>query len=262
MPDAMRNTLHTNQFAERLAALEERIAAACHAAGRAREGVTLVAVSKEHPDAAVRAFYALGVRDFGENKVQAWKARLATCADLEGVRWHVIGPLQTNKAKDVARGRPALVHTIDRTELADALNLRADAAAPIACLVQVNVDAEPQKAGVAPSDLDALVDHLAGLAGVALRGLMTIPRPLEEAGESATRAAFAALRMLSERVADRIGDPITGGPPILSMGMSDDFSLAIAEGATHVRVGTALFGARPPRAHGGHDDARREQTHG
>ena len=241
MPD----TLHTNDFGEQLAAIEERLDAACAAAGRARAAVTLVAVSKEHPDAAVRAFHALGVRDFGENKVQAWRARLESCADLEGLRWHVIGPLQTNKAKDIARGRPALVHTIDRSALADALAARADAAHPIPCLIQVNVDAEPQKAGVAPPDLDALVDHLAALPGLTLRGLMTIPRPLEDAGESATRAAFARLRTLSERIADRIGDPITGGSPILSMGMSDDFALAIAEGATLVRVGTALFGARP-----------------
>lgn len=243
-PDARPDTLYTNDFSDRLAAIEERLVTACHAAGRVRDAVTLVAVSKEHPDAAVRAFHALGVRDFGENKVQAWKARLGTCADLAGIRWHVIGPLQTNKAKDVARGQPTLVHTIDRPELADALSLRADPAAPIACLVQVNLDGEPQKAGVAPAALDALVDHVAGLPGLGLRGLMAIPRPLEDAGEAATRAAFAALRVLSERIADRIA----GGPPVLSMGMSDDFVLAIAEGATLVRVGTALFGARPPRA--------------
>lgn len=238
---------------ERLAAIEARIAAACTRAGRARDEVTLVAVSKEQPDASVVAFHALGLRDFGENKVQALGARierLAASGPLEGMRWHAIGPLQTNKAKEIARmmaasgGRaPALLHTIDRAEIVAALDKRLDPATPLPCLIQVDVDDEPQKAGVLPTALDALVDEVCRARSLVLRGLMAIPRPRDEVGDAGVHRSFAAMRALLDRIADRIDKSI--GAPALSLGMSDDFELAIAHGATHVRIGTALFGPRP-----------------
>lgn len=235
---------------ERLGAIEARIAGACARAGRARDEVTLLAVSKEQPDEAVVAFHALGVRDFGENKVQALAARVERLAALDGVRWHAIGPLQTNKAKEIARmmaasgGQvPALLHTIDRAEIVAALDKRIDPAAPLACLIQVDVDDEPQKAGVSPRALDALVDTVGASKTLLLRGLMAIPRPREEVGEVGVHRSFAAMQALVARIADRVAPG--AGPPILSLGMSDDFELAIAHGATHVRIGTALFGPRP-----------------
>ncbi len=226
-------------YAERLAAVRARIASACAAAGRDPAEITLLAVSKRHPDAAVRALAAQGLVDFGENLVQAWSARLTSLPDLQ-VRWHLIGPIQTNKAKVIAAGRPHLLHTLDRPALVDALEARLTGP-PLDVLLQVNVDREPQKAGCLPEEADALADRVAASPALRLRGLMTIPRPSDEADP---RPAFAALRGLGERLQDRI-DPAGGASPILSMGMSDDLEAAIAEGSTLVRVGTALFGSRP-----------------
>ena len=231
-------------FAARLqgpAGIEERIAAACRQAGRERGDVALVAVSKEQPDDAIRAFHALGVRDFGENKVQALAGRIERLADLAGLRWHAIGPVQSNKAKDIARLRPALVHTIDRAELVHALARRLETAAgPLPCLIQVNVDREPQKAGVLPESVGALADLVAATPTLECHGLMAIPRPLDEVGADALARSFEGMRALLEDVSDRLAP----GPRVLSMGMSDDFELAISHGATLVRVGTALFGPR------------------
>jgi len=234
-------------LATRLQAIEARIAAACRAAGRARADVTLVAVSKEQPEASIRALHALGLRDFGENKVQALAVRTVALADLDGVRWHAIGPLQTNKAKDIVRLGPALLHTIDRAELVHALAKRLpEGAPPLPCLVQVDVDREPQKAGVLPEALEALIDLVAATPALTCHGLMAIPRPLDEVGEVVLARSFEAMRALLERVADRLAP----GPRVLSMGMSDDFELAIAHGATLVRIGTALFGPRGQLAGG------------
>ncbi len=221
---------------ERLAAISARIAEACRVSGRAASDVTLIAVSKEQPDDAVRAFYDLGVRDFGENKVQAASTRMAL--GLAEVRWHLIGPLQTNKAKDIARlsAYDLLLHTVDRVDLVAALAKRLDRVLP--CLIQVDIDREPQKAGVLPEAIDALVDAIQGCGRLELQGLMAIPRPLDEVGELALRQSFDAMRVLGQRLGTRV----------LSMGMSDDFELAIAHGATHVRVGTALFGPRQKHA--------------
>ncbi|MCC6621365.1 MAG: YggS family pyridoxal phosphate-dependent enzyme [Deltaproteobacteria bacterium] len=220
--------------AERLAAIEAAIAGACARAGRPRGDVTLVAVSKEQPDDAVRAFLGLGVGDLGENRVQAFVARAAA---FPQARWHLIGPVQTNKVKALVHHPPALLHTVDRPELVDALQARL--VSPLEVLVQVNVDAEATKSGVAPEGLDALVDHVARADKLRLRGLMCIPRP----GDDASLArAFARLGRLAATIADRALDPARVD---LSMGMSDDFPIAIAEGATLVRIGTALFGPRP-----------------
>jgi pyridoxal phosphate enzyme (YggS family) len=222
--------------AARLRAVEEAIADACRAARRPRASVRLLAVSKEQPDAAVNALVALGQRDFGENRIQALSRRVEGFGDAPDLRWHVIGPVQTNKAKEIARLRPALLHTVDRPALVTALAARWTDTAPLDICVQVNMDDEPQKAGCQPGELDGLVDLIAMTPALRLRGLMAIPAP---AGEASLRRAFAGLRVLGEQISDRIAGPVE-----LSMGMSDDFPLAIAEGATIVRVGTALFGPR------------------
>jgi pyridoxal phosphate enzyme (YggS family) len=222
-------------LAERYSAIVDRVATAARAAGRRPDEITLVAVSKRQTAALVSELAALGHRDFGENLIQAWQERLTL--DLpDDLGWHVIGPLQTNKAKFVARTPPALLHTVDRGGLVDALARRLGDSARLDVLLQVNIDRESQKAGCLPEALDALTDQVTAASALRLRGLMAIPRP-PEAG--APQAAFAATRTLLQSIADRIE-----GPPILSMGMSSDFETAIAEGSTMVRIGTAIFGAR------------------
>jgi pyridoxal phosphate enzyme (YggS family) len=221
----------------RYEAVRAALADACRAAGRAASDVTLVAVSKRHPDEAVRALAALGHVDFGENLVQAFEGRAATLGDL-GLRWHLIGPVQTNKARHLAATPPALLHTVDRSAIATALAHRFGAAAPLDVLIQVDIDREAQKAGCAPEEVDALADQVSGCPGLRLRGLMCIPRP---ASVTSPRGAFARTRELLGAIGDRIAGP---GAPILSMGMSDDYADAVAEGSTLVRVGTAIFGSR------------------
>lgn len=229
------------ELAARYHAVRERVAEACRASGRSVGDVTLVAVSKRHTDEAVRAVAALGQVDFGENLVQAFEARNVTLQDL-GLSWHLIGPVQTNKARHIAACRPALLHTVDRTALVEALTRRlepAETSAPLDVLIQVDIDREAQKSGCAPEDVDGLADLICAGGALRLRGLMCIPRP---ASVASPRAAFARTRALLEGLADRIDRAF--GPPVLSMGMSDDFADAIAEGSTLVRVGTAIFGAR------------------
>ncbi len=229
------------ELAERYEAVRQRVAEACGAAGRPVDDVTLVAVSKRHTDEAVRAVAALGQVDFGENLVQAFEGRNRSLQDL-GLRWHLIGPVQTNKARHLAACRPALLHTIDRAALVEALSRRLDGAAPpgpLNVLIQVDIDREAQKSGCAPEDVDALVDLVSASPALRLRGLMCIPRP---ASVASPRAAFARTRALLDGISDRLD--ATAGPAVLSMGMSDDFADAIAEGSTLVRVGTAIFGAR------------------
>jgi hypothetical protein len=232
----MADETDTGEVAARLGAVRARVAAAEAAAGRPAGSVRLVAVSKRHPPEAVRAAYAAGQRDFGENYVQELLAKREALAGLPGLRWHLIGNLQSNKAKLVA-GRVELVHTVDDPHLARELGRRAAAAAarqPV--LVQVNVAGEAQKHGCAPGELAAVLAAVEAEPGLWLRGLMVIP-PLDEAPDRA-RPAFAGLRALRD---------VHGGParlPELSMGMSHDLEAAVAEGATVVRVGTAIFGER------------------
>ncbi len=224
-------------IANRLSEVRQRIADACRAACRAPSEVTLVAVSKRQPDEAVMQAYRAGQRDFGENLVQAWRARLSALEpEAAEARWHLIGGLQTNKARLVAAGLPALVHTVDRPSLVEALERRLAGLAPLPVLLQVNVDEEPQKAGAAPQAVDELADRLAASSSLTLRGLMCIPRPCPD---GPPRAAFERTRDLLTQVADRVT-----GEPVLSMGMSADYAAAIAEGSTLVRVGTAIFGPR------------------
>jgi len=200
-----------------------------------RGGVTLVAVGKTHPPEALRALATCGARAFGENYVQEALAKQAALADLP-LEWHAIGPLQSNKAREVARHFDWL-QTLDRARLIEPLARHRDAAvAPLNVLIQVNVDDETSKSGCAPDEISQLADLVAAEPALRLRGLMAIPAPLDP---DRRRAAFRRMRALFEALAAS-----HAGIDTLSMGMSDDFEPAIAEGATMVRVGSALFGAR------------------
>lgn len=232
-------------LADRLADLEDRIASACLRAGRARSELTLIGVSKEQPEDLVREAIHLGLRDLGENRVQSLERRMDTFHEAApDLRWHLIGPVQTNKAKAIAKRPPALLHTVDRPGLVDALAKElTKTGAHLEVLVQVDIDDEPQKAGVAIAELIPLCEHIAQTPTLALRGLMAIPRPLDEVGESALAHTFDKMARLTASIAPLVAP--TFDHPILSMGMSDDFELAIEHGATHIRVGSALFGPRP-----------------
>ncbi len=209
--------------AERLAAVRAGLPA----------GVTLVAVSKTQPVEAIREAYAAGQRDFGENYAQEWREKADALAGLADLRWHFIGALQTNKVKYLA-GRVAAIHTVDRVELAREISKRfAAKGATARVYLEVNVGGEASKSGCAPADAPALAAAVRGLPSVEVVGLMTIP-PAEED----PRPHFQALRALRDRL----------GLAGLSMGMSSDWSIAVEEGSTCVRVGTAIFGARSHRA--------------
>ena len=230
---------------ERYARVLERLDAACAAAGRKREDVTLIAVSKLHPAVDVAEVARAGQLDFGENYVQeALQKRedLAGESACRNLRWHMIGHVQSRKAAQVA-GAFALIHTLDSRKLADGLERRLavlEARQPV--LMEVNVAAEPQKSGLMAEDLPSLADHiLEKCPHLELRGLMCLP-PVFDAGEAA-RPHFARLSALREELRDRLGLPL----PELSMGMSGDFAAAVAEGATIVRIGTDIFGPRPPK---------------
>ncbi|HEY8555625.1 MAG TPA: YggS family pyridoxal phosphate-dependent enzyme [Burkholderiales bacterium] len=223
-----------------LARVRAAIADAAAAAGRAPETIRLIAVSKTHPVSALAAAYAAGQRAFGENTVQEALRKIADFAEPD-VKWHFIGHLQSNKAKFVP-GRFAWLHSLDSVRLAERLERFARTAdSTLQALIEVNVTGDPRKHGVAPGDLDPLLDALlaAGLRRVRLRGLMTIGP--YGAAERDLRAAFAALRTLAERARERYPLPDFTE---LSMGMSGDYVEAIKEGATMVRIGSAIFGAR------------------
>jgi hypothetical protein len=220
-------------IAARWAEVRAHVAAACERAGRAPGDVTIVAVSKTHPASAIREAAAAGATDFGENYAQ----ELATKqAELAVPRWHFIGRLQRNKAKLVA-GKVALVHAVDSEELAAELAKRAAGIQPI--LLAVNLAGETTKGGVTADTAPALAQRIAALANVRLDGLMTMPPPSDDPETS--RPVFEALRELRDRIAGELGRPL----PVLSMGMSGDYEVAIQCGATHVRIGTAIFGRRP-----------------
>ncbi|HET7703265.1 MAG TPA: YggS family pyridoxal phosphate-dependent enzyme [Candidatus Limnocylindrales bacterium] len=215
----------------------ETIATAAARAGRERAGITLVAVSKTVPAERLRAAVAAGLTLLGENRVQEAEAK---APDVPGATWHLVGPLQSNKARR-ALATFTTIETVDTVELArrlDGLAAEVRPGARVPVLLQVNVDADPAKAGFAPDALERSIDELGGLGNLDIRGLMTVGRLVADA--EAARPSFAALRTLSERLR-RPGSPLG---PELSMGMSDDYPVAIEEGATIVRVGRALFGAR------------------
>jgi len=197
----------------------------------------LLAVSKTFPAAAVRALYACGQRAFGENYVQEAVGKRAALADLTDVQWHLIGPLQSNKTRDVAE-RFDWVETVDRAKIAQRLSAQRPAGmAPLNVLIEVNVSGESTKSGVAPNDVLPVARAIAALPNLALRGIMGIPAPTAE--PAAARAQFRALAGCLAALQDA-GFAVD----TLSMGMSADLEAAIAEGATQVRVGTAIFGAR------------------
>jgi len=220
-------------IAARWREVRARVDAACARAHRDPGEVTIVAVSKRHPAEAVRAAVAAGALDVGENYAQELAAKQAGCGEL-AVRWHYIGRLQRNKAKLVA-GKVALVHAVDSADLAVELGKRAETGAPQRVLIAVNLAGEATKGGVALAEAPGLARAVAGTAGVTLAGLMTMPPP-----DLDPRPVFDALRDLRARLESELGAAL----PVLSMGMSDDFEAAIACGATHVRIGTAIFGTR------------------
>ncbi len=225
------------RIAEQLAQIRERIAEAAASAGRDPAGVRLIAVSKGHPAAAIREAFEAGQTDFGENYAQELVGKARELAGIP-IRWHFIGHLQRNKVKDVL-AHAHVVHTIDRASLADEISKRATRVLDV--LLEVNVAAEPQKSGAALADVNALADRAAALPNVRLVGLMTIPPDVDDPRDArphfrALHAALAGLRARGH-----------AGAIELSMGMSHDYAVAIAEGATWVRIGTAIFGARAPR---------------
>ena len=219
-----------SEVAQRLAEIRARIAAACARAGRPVESVTLLAVSKLKPSALIREAYAAGQRDFGENYAQELRDKAVELEALAGLRWHAIGPLQTNKVKYVAKAAHAF-HALERLDVARELSKRR-IEAPLPCYVEVNLGGEQSKSGLAPEALGPLLDEVRTLPGLRLEGLMALPPPTEQ--EEQARGHFRRLRELAR------AQGLTG----LSMGTTHDFELAIEEGATVVRVGTALFGER------------------
>jgi len=225
--------------ADNLAEVKERISAAARKAGRKESDVKLVAVTKGHEAPRLREAVAAGHADLGENYVQELVGKLDALSQ-EKIIWHLIGPLQRNKVRHVA-GRIAMLHTLDSAPLANELQKRLDASnASLDVLVQVNVGKEPQKHGLAPADVPALLEEARQWPRLHVLGLMTIP-PFFDEPERA-RPLFAELRTLRDDLQKRF-------PALslheLSMGMSGDFEVAIEEGATLVRVGTAIFGERP-----------------
>lgn len=219
-----------------VAAVRARIAAAAARGCRSADEVSIVAVTKGHPLERAREAAAAGLLDLGENRVQEALAKQDAWPDAP-VRWHLIGHLQRNKAK-LAAGRFALIHSLDSVRLADALESAATAAGIVQeVLVEVNVACEPQKSGVLPEEAPDLVRHAATLDHLRLRGLMTMAPYTPDS--TVQRRAFRQLRELRDRLAT--SDLDLG---VLSMGMSDDFEIAVEEGATMVRLGTVLFGER------------------
>jgi pyridoxal phosphate enzyme (YggS family) len=221
-------------------AVRRRIADAAGRVGRDPATVSLLAVSKGQSADAIRAAYALGQRAFGENYVQEAVAKAAELADLPGIEWHMIGPLQTNKTR-IAAERFAWVQSVDRLKIAERLSVAREAhLSPLSVCVQVNISGEPSKSGAAPGDAGALAQAIAGLPRLILRGFMGIAE--ETAALDRQRGQFRVLRELFDAArADGLA------LDTLSMGMSADLEAAVAEGATMVRIGTALFGPRENR---------------
>lgn len=225
-------------LADNLSAISARIASAAQAAGRDPASVQLLAVSKTKPASAIREIHAAGVRDVGENYLQEALAKQQALSDLPLI-WHFIGPIQSNKTKAIAEHFD-WVHSVDRLKIAQRLSEQRPAGlAPLNICLQVNVSGEDSKSGCAPAELPALAKAVAALPNLQLRGLMAIPEPTDD--RAAQEAAFATLRQLQESLGL--------GLDTLSMGMSHDLEAAIAQGATWVRIGTALFGARDYSGH-------------
>jgi PLP dependent protein len=213
---------------DRLAAVQERIEAAAARAGRHSSDVRLMAVTKVFPASAIRDGYELGLRNFGENYVQEFEGKAPQVSDLEGARFHLIGHLQSNKSKR-ATELFQVIQTVDSVKLARRLN---ESAGGLDVMIEVKVSEEEAKSGASPADVPAIVEACRGASNLRLLGLMTVPPWSEDA--EASRPYFARLREMAGKFG--LGE--------LSMGMSGDMEVAIEEGATWVRVGTALFGKR------------------
>lgn len=230
VPDAIDAEVRAN-----IAVIEHRLTDACTRANRARANVTLIAVSKMRGPDVIRAASAAGVTHVGENYLQEAEEKQDALADLP-LSWHFIGPIQSNKTRAIA-ARFDVVHSVDRERIARRLSdQRPRDRGPLPVFLQVNIDDEPSKTGVDADGFPALVDAALGLPGIAVAGIMVIPRPGDL---QRTREAFERTAMLAAQ--------LPPGRRGLSMGMSADVELAIECGATHVRIGTALFGPRPPR---------------
>ncbi|MEU3398305.1 YggS family pyridoxal phosphate-dependent enzyme [Streptomyces filamentosus] len=235
-------TDRTAELAANLARVEERIAAACAAAGRPREEVTLIVVTKTYPASDVRILHGLGVRHVAENRDQDAAPKAAACADLD-LTWHFVGQLQTNKVRSVV-GYADVVQSVDRIKLVSSLSAAAERAGrELGCLIQVALDAEAggrgDRGGVAPDGVEELAAALDAAPGLRLGGLMTVA-PL--VGEYAGRQRAAFDRLMDLSTALRATRPAAN---MVSAGMSADLEEAVAAGATHVRVGTAVLGVRP-----------------
>ena len=220
--------LSSSPVSQRIAHVRERIARAAERSGRPPSDVTLIAVSKTWPAQAVSDVLAAGISDFGENRVQEGVAKAAELA-AEPIRWHLIGHLQTNKVR-AALGSFAILHSVDSERLLRAIS--AAASAPVPLMIEVNVAAEPTKEGVPPTEVAPLLRVAAGLPHLDVQGLMTVAPHVADASE--VRPVFRQLRELAH----------ANGLRELSMGMTNDYEVAIEEGATFVRVGRAIFGER------------------
>ena len=227
---------------QRLAGVRQRIQQACQAAGRDPASVGLLAVSKLQPAQAVRQAQQAGQQAFGENYVQEALDKMAALADLRGaIEWHLIGPLQSNKTRVVAEAFD-WVHSVDRLKIAQRLSDQRPAQLPpLNVCLQVNISGEASKSGLLPQEVAQVAAAVAALPRLRLRGLMSIPEPAQ--GLQAQQAPHRALRLMQQELNQR-GLALD----TLSMGMSDDLEAAVAEGSTMVRVGTAIFGARPTHA--------------
>jgi PLP dependent protein len=226
-------------IANNLMRLHERIAVAAQRAGRPAEEITLIGVSKTHPADKIREAFGAGLRHFGENRVQEWEGKCTSLADLPAT-WHLIGHLQSNKAARAANAFTS-IDSLDDWALAQRIDRAATEkpwAEPMRVLIEVHLGGEETKSGVAEAELPGLAERILQLENVHLAGLMCIPPFLEDPEE--VRPHFARLRQLRDKLETQLGRRL----PVLSMGMSHDFETAIQEGATEVRVGTALFGTR------------------
>jgi hypothetical protein len=230
------------QIAVNFRRVQERIADAARKAGRRAEEITLIGVSKTQPAEAVRAGYEAGLRHFGENRVQEWEGKRGALGDLQAT-WHLIGHLQSNKAARAA----GIFHSVDSVDdfaLAQRLDRTRDGQSEVRklrVLLEVRVEEEESKSGVKIGEVEALAQKVAALSQLELAGLMCIPPFLEDAEK--VRPYFRRLRELRDSLAKKTGRDF----PVLSMGMSHDFEVAVEEGATEVRVGTAIFGSRPAK---------------
>lgn len=221
----------------RLAEVDGRIADAAHAAGRDPSELTRIVVTKFHPASLVDELYGLGVRDVGENRQQELSRKVGEVGDLPGLRWHFIGQAQTNKARAI-RAAASVVHSLDRDRLADALHAAAEDDDPMLdVLLQVNLTDDPGRGGVSPDGVTALAEHAAALASLRVRGVMAVA-PLDEP----PAPAFERLRGCSDSLRRVVPDATW-----ISAGMTADFAEAIAAGATHLRIGSAITGPRPER---------------